>query len=372
MDKILNFLSLERGDDFCNKRYIVIKFALLATIILFSLFTFINFFINHYWASAIDFISAVVAISTYVYMQKSKNIILSLRIATLNVVVFFLIFSYISQAAHFSLIWTIFVPIFAIITNGKRIGLYFCLFFYAVLFTLSYYYINIWDSGEWLFTDWIRLVLASTVLTACMYIYEALLDKAQKDLQQARAKEMQRSQELHQQSITDQLTGLYNRRYYDNMISKLSTLAKRQNLYITFFILDIDYFKLYNDYYGHVQGDEALIKVANSLKNHVQRGDDFVFRLGGEEFAGIILSQEKEKTHQWITELTTLIQELNIAHAASAISDILTVSIGIATIAPDENNNIDLLYKYADKALYTAKFSGRNQSKISEDLEDII
>lgn len=220
--------------------------------------------------------------------------------------------------------------------------------------------------------DWMRLVLASTVLTLCMYIYEALLDKAQQDLQRVRNKELQKNEEFRQQSITDQLTDLYNRRHYDNMITHLVALAKRQNLYITFFILDIDYFKLYNDYYGHVKGDETLIKVANVLKKHIQRGDDFVFRLGGEEFAGIILSKEKEKTHQWIAELTQIIQDLHIEHKESKVSDVLTVSIGIATITPHKSESIDLLYKYADKALYTAKFSGRNQSQISEDIEEFI
>ncbi|ADN08353.1 GGDEF domain-containing protein [Sulfurimonas autotrophica] len=367
MNKILDFLTLERGDDFCNRRYIVIKFALLSSIVLFSLFIFINLFMHQYKASVIDFISAFVAIFAYIYMQNSKNIILTIRIATFNIVIFFLIFAYISQAEHFSLIWTIFVPIFAIITNGKRVGLYFSLLFYAILFVLSYHYINVWDSGQWLFTDWMRLVLASTVLTLCMYIYEALLDKAQQDLQRARAKELQRTKELHLQSITDQLTGLYNRRYYDNMIVKLAALAKRQNLCITFFILDIDYFKLYNDNYGHIQGDEALIEVAQVLKKHIQRGDDFVFRLGGEEFAGIILSKEKQKAQQWASQLTKIIEDLKIEHRTSKISEFLTVSIGIATLSHPQENNIGLLYKDADKALYTAKYNGRNQSQISQE-----
>lgn len=162
---------------------------------------------------------------------------------------------------------------------------------------------------------------------------------------------LQRSEELHLLSITDQLTGLYNRRYYDNMILKLSSLAQRQKLSITFFILDIDYFKSYNDFYGHI------------------KGDDFVFRLGGEEFAGIILSIEKEKTQQWISELTKIIEDLKIGHKASKISEFLTVSIGIATIDYPDSNNLDLLYKYADKALYTAKYSGRNTSHVSQGLQ---
>jgi len=369
MDKILDYLAVEREDDFCNRRYIVIKFALLASIILFSLFIFINLFMHHYKIAIIDFISATIAILTFVYMLKTKDILLTTRIATLNVVIFFIFFAYIAQAVHFSLIWTIFVPVYAIITNGKKVGLYFSLFFYAFLFTLSYQNINIWDSGEWLFADWMRLVLASTILTACMYIYEALLDKAQKELETVRLKELQKTKELQQQSITDQLTKLYNRRYYENMTGKLFSLAKRQNLFITFFILDIDYFKAYNDYYGHMRGDEALTKVADAVKKHIQRGDDFVFRLGGEEFAGIVLSKEKEKTHRWIAELTKKIESLHIEHKTSKISPYLTVSVGIATMFPAQNSDIDILYKYADKALYTAKESGRNQSQVNQDIQ---
>ncbi len=371
MDKILELLILKKGEgsDFCNRRLIVIQFALIASVVLFSLFSIINLFMRHFDAAAIDLISSVVAVLAFIYMKKSRNILLTTRIATLNVVLFFILFAYISQAIHFSLIWTIFVPIFAIITNGKKIGLYFSLFFYAFLFTLSYQNINIWDSGDWLFTDWMRLVLASTILTACMYIYEALLDKAQKELETARLKELQRTKELQQQSITDQLTKLYNRRYYENMTSKLFSLAQRQNLFITFFILDIDYFKTYNDTYGHMRGDETLIKVADTIKKHIQRGDDFVFRLGGEEFAGIVLSKNKENTHQWIAELTKKIENLHVEHKASKILPYLTVSIGIATMSPNDNNDINILYKYADKALYSAKQSGRNQSKVKQDIE---
>lgn len=366
MNKLLDFLILNKSNDFCNRRYIVIKFALFSCIVLFLLFSLVNLLIHQYQAATIDFISATVAILTYLYMQKSKNIILSIRIATVNIVLFFLLFAYISKAVHFSLIWTIFVPIFAIITNGKQIGLYFSLLFYIPLFIMAYYFIGVWDSGQWLFVDWIRLVLASSILTLCMYIYEALLDRAQQDLHHARAKELEKSKELHRLSITDQLTELYNRRYYDNVIEKLFSLAKRQNLFISFFILDIDYFKLYNDYYGHIKGDETLVNVADVLRKHIQRGDDFVFRLGGEEFAGIILSKEKKKTHQWIMQLNTKIEALQIEHKTSEISDILTVSIGIVTIDPQNHNNKELLYQYADKALYKAKHQGRNQSQISD------
>ena len=340
------------NNDFLNRRHTVIMFALLASTVLFSLFIVINLFMQQYQTAAIDAVSAMIALSTYMYVKKSLYITWALRIATLNVVIFFLIFSYISQAVHFSLIWTIFVPIFAIITNGKRVGLYFSLLFYALLFGLAYYNIGTWNNGEWLMTDWIRLVLASTILTACLYIYESLLDKAQQTLQK--------------QSITDQLTGLYNRRYYDNMITQLFALAQRENYFLTFFILDIDYFKAYNDYYGHIEGDKALIKVAQVLKEHIQRGNDFVFRLGGEEFAGVVLSKDQQKTHTWISELTQKIRAIELEHKVSKISEHLTVSIGIATASKEQETPLSL-YQKADKALYTAKSSGRNQNHIASD-----
>ena len=149
------------------------------------------------------------------------------------------------------------------------------------------------------------------------------------------------------------------------MIFKLISLAKRKNHFITFFILDVDFFKNYNDEYGHIKGDETLIEVSKAIKKHIHRGDDFVFRLGGEEFAGIIISDNQEKTHQWILSICNIIEDLKIEHCKSKVSKYVTASIGIATVCHEENYNIDKLYSFADEALYLAKNTGRNRSEVS-------
>ena len=160
-------------------------------------------------------------------------------------------------------------------------------------------------------------------------------------------------------SITDELTQLYNRRFFNTKIIEEINRAKRENNYLSFLIMDIDYFKEYNDTYGHQQGDLVLEKVANLLKKKTSRASDFAFRLGGEEF-GIITSLDKEKVIEFANLIKTEIENLHIEHKASDISKYLTISIGIFSKSGVEISNSDALYKEADDCLYEAKNLGRN------------
>ena len=160
-------------------------------------------------------------------------------------------------------------------------------------------------------------------------------------------------------SITDELTGLYNRRFFNLKIEEEINRAKRENNHFTFLIMDVDYFKQYNDTYGHQKGDLALEKVANILRKKTSRGADFAFRLGGEEF-GIITTLNKEKVIEFANLIKNDIENLKIEHKASAISKYLTTSIGIVSKKGDEIANSDILYKEADDCLYQAKGLGRN------------
>ena len=368
MNKILEFLSfnIEYNDTSSYKRVILVSSILILTIFVFIFFAIFNaFFLEQYIISILDIGAASLSIFALYHLQKYKNLKLAAKLATLNLMLFFLLLAYVNGNSHFTLIWTIFLPIFAFLTNGKNIGLYFSLIFYSILFTISYTGIEVWNNGQWLIQDWLRLVFASSILTFIMYMNESALEESKKKLMQIRRKEKIYIKKLHNLSIIDQLTGLFNRRYYNDMIPKFMSLAKRKKLYVTFFILDLDYFKNYNDHYGHIKGDEALIKVSHALKNHIQRNDDFVFRLGGEEFAGIILSDNKENTHEWILSTCQIIENLKIDHAQSKASQYLTASIGISTIDYEQNYTMDDLYHFADEALYIAKNEGRNKSSIN-------
>jgi diguanylate cyclase (GGDEF)-like protein/PAS domain S-box-containing protein len=160
-------------------------------------------------------------------------------------------------------------------------------------------------------------------------------------------------------SITDELTGLYNRRFFNLKIEEEINRAKREKNYFSFLIMDIDYFKQYNDTYGHQKGDLALEKVAEILKKKTSRGSDFAFRLGGEEF-GIITTLDKEKMIEFANIIKNEIENLQIEHSQSKVSKFLTTSIGLISKKEAEITNSDNLYKEADDCLYEAKKLGRN------------
>jgi diguanylate cyclase (GGDEF)-like protein len=157
------------------------------------------------------------------------------------------------------------------------------------------------------------------------------------------------------------LTKLYNRRHLHDVFEKEFKTAKRHNYYFGFFILDIDYFKQFNDIYGHQHGDVALCAIADALKAHMRRSEDFVFRLGGEEFCGICVSDDESKIQAQLKVLVHTIESLGIDHSGSSVSRVLTVSVGVKIINSYDDYSFDRLYKEADEALYIAKEEGRNR-----------
>ena len=166
---------------------------------------------------------------------------------------------------------------------------------------------------------------------------------------------------LEQASYTDSLTALYNRRYFNIVYEREFKRALRSGKPFVFMMLDIDFFKQYNDTYGHLQGDTALQAVAKILKLTLQRPGDYPFRLGGEEF-GIILSDTDCKNAKMMGErVRANIENLKIEHNGSKVSPILTVSIGGICIVPTIHIGEDALIHTADTNLYAAKQRGRNQ-----------
>ncbi len=165
-------------------------------------------------------------------------------------------------------------------------------------------------------------------------------------------------------SITDELTGIYNRRYFNLRIDEELNRAKRDNKALALILLDIDYFKQYNDTYGHQAGDTVLKNLALVLKKRTNRASDFAFRVGGEEFA-ILTSLELDKAKEFANSIKKEIENLEILHKNSLTSNYITSSIGVVCSKSNENRTIEELYKQADDNLYEAKKSGRNRVVIS-------
>lgn len=156
-------------------------------------------------------------------------------------------------------------------------------------------------------------------------------------------------------SITDTLTGLHNRRYFDNMIEKEIRVANRNKVSLTFAIIDIDYFKKYNDYYGHPAGDSALIRVAQVFKQSLMRPSDYAFRLGGEEFGIIFSGLNTKQSFEYLETIRGRVENLEIEHCESDVCKFITISLGAYISQGPDSLDSNQLYVKADQALYEAK-----------------
>ena len=170
------------------------------------------------------------------------------------------------------------------------------------------------------------------------------------------------NKELEILSRTDALTNVANRRYLNEYIDKEWLRATRNKSPISFALIDIDFFKLYNDNYGHPMGDECLKKVAAELKIHARRPGDLLARYGGEEFA-LVLPNTEKATHI-ANNCRQSIEELQIPHDFSEVIDVVTISVGLCTITPGKGTDPSLVIDAADKALYKAKETGRNRVEV--------
>jgi len=179
---------------------------------------------------------------------------------------------------------------------------------------------------------------------------------------EARNRELQTvNQELLQLSLVDSVTGIANRRHFDEMMDRAWRSAARHQFEIGLIIMDIDFFKGYNDYLGHPAGDDCLRRVANELAAGLLRPDDFLGRYGGEEFAVILPRTDLAGATVVAERLRSNIESLGLVHPTSSAARYVTISQGLACTVPEPASSPSSLIASADEALYEAKRCGRNQ-----------
>ncbi|MBP2630158.1 MAG: diguanylate cyclase response regulator [Firmicutes bacterium] len=166
---------------------------------------------------------------------------------------------------------------------------------------------------------------------------------------------------LEKLSFIDELTGLFNRRYLDKVLKKEWRYALRTGEILSMLLIDIDFFKGYNDCYGHLEGDKCLEKVATVLKNSVLRSRDVVTRYGGEEFIIILPATPQAGAIKVAKRLQEQLALLKVEHQGSEVSDYVTLSIGTASVDSRDFINEKGIIEMADFALYQAKKQGRNR-----------
>ena len=165
-------------------------------------------------------------------------------------------------------------------------------------------------------------------------------------------------------SKIDFLTNIYNRRFFNELlISELKSCA-RNKCFLSVLMLDVDKFKSYNDTYGHLMGDKCLQLISEVLKNTIHRPRDIVARYGGEEFVVLMPETDLEGAKNVAENIRSAIEKLEILHEGSPSYGVVTVSIGVAAIMPEEKSSPENLMAIADEALYRAKKGGKNRVNI--------
>ncbi|MBV1921553.1 MAG: GGDEF domain-containing protein [Pseudomonadales bacterium] len=204
---------------------------------------------------------------------------------------------------------------------------------------------------------------AELLCLLAVFTYEKMIRREflQKILIQRKNHELRKANEKLKTLVdNDALTNIANRRYFDQILEQEWRRAKRRGYSLAMLMVDIDYFKAFNDSLGHLEGDRCIQQVAQGLEELVRRPGDLVARYGGEEFAIILPALNVDEAEQLAQAVCDVIQGLEIAHPNSSVASVVTVSVGAAAIVPTTGFSKRDLIAMADEALYLAKSQGRN------------
>ena len=172
--------------------------------------------------------------------------------------------------------------------------------------------------------------------------------------------------QLEEYSFQDGLTGIANRRMFDTVLEREWSSAQRSGASLSVIVLDIDYFKQYNDHYGHIKGDECLRRVARTLSLAANRPRDFIARIGGEEFVWLLPETDAESARLVANKCLHLIRQQQIPHEFSAVSPQLSLSLGVGTTHATQHTTALVFVEQVDKLLYQAKRNGRMRAAFAD------
>lgn len=209
-------------------------------------------------------------------------------------------------------------------------------------------------------TDEIAVYYMAVIPIACMLVLVVLvvlIDRYKNDHLDL----VQKNTELQRLMRIDMLTGLYNKQFLNEQIKVLMSICRRNELPLSVLVIDIDYFKNYNDRYGHIQGDRCLVRVSEAINKSVLRDSDNVFRFGGEEFVVLLHNVKSDDAMMVGQRVVDNVYDAQIPHTGSKVSGYITVSIGLFTYDGKKEMTTNSVIRMADEALYMAKNEGRNR-----------
>jgi diguanylate cyclase (GGDEF)-like protein len=228
-----------------------------------------------------------------------------------------------------------------------------------------------------LFSLYVQYVDKSYYLMAIFFFYALLLSMTARNFRkqnnfiiEQQIKLIDANNKLEALATKDALTNLPNRRAFENLFRNEWERHLRSKKHLSLMMLDVDYFKNYNDHYGHSKGDECLRSIANIIQKSLLRPSDVAARYGGEEFIIILPETSKEGALEVAERIHYNLKVMNIPHEYPRPDSRLTVSIGIATLIPESGKNSKVLQLLADRELYKAKANGRNCTSSEEEIEE--
>ena len=337
-----------------RQKQVVLIASLLIAILICSIFAVLNYDQGNDILVIFEAVFATIFLFLFILVLRSHRYVKSASTFFVFFTLLVCLIFYYSSETHVSVfMWSIVCCFFAQFFLESKFGSHVSIAFMAITFLLLFrrYFIDP-HSVSFLVLSHIVIINLSALLFSILY--ENRRVSAEAALTEANLK-------LENMAVRDGLTGLFNRRYFDQVLKNEWMRLQRTNQPLSLILSDIDYFKKYNDSYGHLAGDECLKQVAEGIKNAVQRVSDVAARYGGEEFAVILPNTDSDGAKAIAQAIKDRILESAIPHKSSDVKKIVTMSLGIATVIPTDSSDTDDFIVQADDALYKSKENGRNR-----------
>lgn len=310
-----------------------------------------------------DLAAFAMAAGIGLYLWRTHDIERSARVADYGCFVAFLVLMISQAGGEYFTVWAMVYPPLALMLVGMRRGLVHVAAFFLILVTLALTNLGVWNHGNLNAVAVSNLAGAILALTGIVAIYHGAQHNAQRRVGIIR-------RDLENLSIRDGLTGLYNRRWFNVMLKQELARVSREQRDLVLLVIDVDHFKAYNDRFGHPVGDRALIAIAEALNGAFRRANDFVFRLGGEEFGVICHARNRAEAAAQGETARAAVEDLAI-DAPEGLGGRLTVSVGVGSFSSGQDTDPETVYTEADFALYRAKHAGRNRVTCCEASEAV-
>ena len=331
-------------------------------------------FIQHYiMLGSMDAFMLVFLILLFLHLKTSKNTVLVSKIGVTAIGMFYFVIFFNSGANQTTFVWHYTYPLIAIFLLGNQWGsmaTFALLFPVIVVFTIgkriSWFPVYNFDLILRFIPSYISIFLFAFAMEKTRSIIQYRLAEANREQKALIQKLKMAKNDLQEMAIKDELTGLYNRRFLNEIFSLVFKRSCRYGEVFAALMIDIDYFKKYNDRNGHLAGDDILKRFSAILSTTIQRETDFVFRYGGDEFYIILTKTNRLTAEKVAGQIIQNLEGAKIEHADSP-TGFLTTSIGIALNDSGNLSSENELVKQADLALYRAKQEGRNRYVIASD-----